>query len=82
MHTAVAQRKRVNFMINTKLLEELAGMVHAGERSDFVNEALEEKIVNWGRRKALELMNESIKKEKKFHTTEEILKVLHADRRY
>ena len=74
-----AQRKRINFMINISLVDKL-NTIPLGERSDFVNEAIEEKFTNWSRRKAIENLNESIKKEKKVHTTKEILKILHADR--
>lgn len=74
-----AQRKRINFMISISLVDKLT-TIPLGERSDFVNEAIEEKFTNWSRRKAIENLNESIKKEKKVHTTKEILKILHADR--
>lgn len=66
-------------MISISLAEKLTTLP-TGERSDFVNEAIEEKFTDWGRKKALEKLNESIKKEKKVHTTREILNVLHADR--
>lgn len=82
MNTATSQRKRANFMIDTPLLEQMEILIPAGERSDFVNEALEEKMIDLSRTKALARMEESIKKQKKVHTTEEILKILHADRRY
>lgn len=82
MTPATLQRKRVNLMIDIENLEKLEEMIPSGNRSDFVNEAIEEKFRRWGRRKALELMNLSIKNEKHIHTTKEILKTLHADRKY
>lgn len=82
MDTATSQRKRANFMINVPLLEQMETLIPTGERSDFVNEALEEKMIDLSRTKALARMEESIKKQKKVHTTKEILKILHADRRY
>ncbi len=82
MKTSLLPRKRTNLMINVALLEQMDLLLPAGERSDFVNEALEEKLIDLSRLKALARMNESIKKQKKVHSTKEILKILHADRRY
>lgn len=82
MNTSTSQRKRTNFMINLPLLEQMEILIPSGERSDFVNEALEEKMIDLSRAKALERMEDSIKKQKKVHTTKEILRILHADRRY
>lgn len=82
MNTATPSRKRINLMIDIEHLEKLEELIPSGNRSNFVNEAIEEKFRRWGRRKALELMNLSIKKERHIHTTKEILKTLHADRKY
>ena len=81
MSTGIAQRKRINLMIDIDNIEKLEELIPSGSRSNFVNEAIEDKFRRWGRRKALDLMNLSIKKETHIHTTKEILKTLHADRR-
>lgn len=46
------KRKKVNFMINVTLLRDLVKCIPAGERSDFVNDALKESIVRYRRKKA------------------------------
>ncbi len=79
MKRHTTQRKRANFMISMSLLEKLS-TIPSGERSDFVNAAVEEKFTNWSRRKAIENLNESIRKEERVHTSKEILKTLHEDR--
>lgn len=77
-----AKRKRVNFMIQMQILQELESLIPNGDRSAFVNEAIECKLVDWGRAKTFEEMEKSIKKQKKVHTTKEILKLIHEGRRY
>ncbi len=80
MNTATAQRKRVNFILKMETLRNLGDLIPSGERSSFVDEAINEKILTWGRKKAIEMLNESIKNETHIHTTKEILKILHEDR--
>ena len=52
-YTTKPPRKRMNFMISISLVDKLS-TIPSGERSDFVNEALEESLVRYGRRKAFE----------------------------
>lgn len=61
--TKPAKRKRVNFMVEVHLLEDLQALVSSGERSNFVNEALEESLIRFSREKAVK---ESAKLRKKF----------------
>jgi len=67
-------RKKVNFMVNESLLVELNVYIPAGERSDFVNQAIEESIARYKMKKAFEGMD---KLRKKYHirlSTKEIIK--------
>lgn len=82
MTTTTTPRKRVNFMISLTLLEELEQVMPAGDRSNFVNEALEEKLIDFSRKKAFEQMEKSLKKQKKVHQNKDILKMIHEGRRY
>lgn len=71
---AKSARKKVNFMVNESLLVELNIYIPAGERSDFVNQAIEESIAQYKNRKAFEGME---KLRKKYHihlSTKEIIK--------
>lgn len=81
MSTAVS-RKRVNFMIDLTLLEEMEGLVPAGDRSNFVNAALEEKLTEWSRAKAFELIEafKQTHRHKKM-TDEQLLKDIHHGRK-
>lgn len=79
---ASTKRKRVNFMIDQNLVEEMASLIPSGERSDFVNEALENALTIWSRKKAFELIDEAKKRDTKSYTTDQILEIIHNDRRY
>jgi hypothetical protein len=67
-------KKRVNFTISISVMKELENLVPAGSRSDFVNNAIEGALTDWGRRKASELLDEARKKYKLKLSTEKILK--------
>lgn len=54
-------RQKVNFMMSRELLIQLNQLVPAGERSNFMNEALEEAITRYGRKKASETMDKLAK---------------------
>lgn len=68
-------RKRVNFTIKIPLLHELDVLVPNGERSDFINEALEEALVRLSRKKAGEMTDKLRKKLRlKIQSDEALLK--------
>lgn len=58
-------RKKVNYMMKNELLEKIEQFIPAGERSDFINEAVEEKIKDFMQKKAFEFFDEFQKKQKK-----------------
>ena len=58
MKTSIEQRKKVNFMISVKVLHAMQKLVPAGERSDFVNKAIDDAMLYRGRKKAAEMMDE------------------------
>lgn len=74
LSTRKAQRKRVNFMLNVSLIEAFETYVPAGQRSDFLNEALEEQLTRLSREKASEATDWIQKKFKLKVTTQKILK--------
>lgn len=76
-----AKRKKINFMIDTQLLEEMENLIPRGERSDFANEAFAEALVRFGRRKAMEKMDAFRKKAKLSMTTEEIIEAINYGRK-
>lgn len=51
------KRKKVNFMINEDLLTALKQLFPERERSDFVNEVLEQAFTNMVRKKAMDAMD-------------------------
>ncbi len=74
-------KKRVNFTIDIEVLGALNSLVKEGDRSEFVNDALQEKITDFGRKKAVELILKSKKTRGKAFSTEEILKIIHEGRK-
>ncbi len=75
------KRQRSNFTIKISVLEELESLVPSGQRSEFVNNAIEEAMKDFARKKALE----SIKKLKKMGpklSSEELVKQIKDARRY
>lgn len=79
---ASTKRKRINFMIDQNLVEEMTSLIPSGERSDFVNEALENALTIWSRKKAFELIDEANKTHPLKTSTEEILNIIQNDRRF
>ena len=61
-------------MIDQIVLVEMKQLVPEGQRSDFVNNILHSALIEYGRRKAMEKINEFQKSEKITMTTEEIIK--------
>lgn len=51
-------RKKVNFMVDEHILIRIKECIPAGERSDFVNGALEKEIIRYRREKAFDAMDE------------------------
>ena len=54
MNTSTAQRKRVNFMVETCVVNELSQTIPSGERSEFVSQAIEKALTQFSREKAYE----------------------------
>ncbi len=71
----IQERKKVNFMINQQILIKLEDAVPSGKRSDFVNQALEEALIHYSRKKAIEGMDILGKKIKLKITDKEIKKL-------
>lgn len=68
-------------MIDTQVIEDLERFIPSGERSDFINEVLEEKLIKFGRQKASELIDEFRRKHPMKMTNKQILKIIHDGRR-
>lgn len=58
----LSKRRRVNVMLNVNLIESLNELVPSGERSDLINQAIEEKMIQLSRKKASEFMVKMRKK--------------------
>lgn len=72
-----SSREKVNFMISKEILVQFRQLIPAGERSDFMNDALKEAITDYGRRKASEAMDEiAMGNDRKF-STKDFLKTRH-----
>lgn len=69
-----AKRKKVNFMIGEDVLVKLNTWILPGQRSDFVNGAIEDAVVKLCRQKAMEGMDEFRKKNKWRMTNDQIRK--------
>lgn len=70
-----SQRKKVNFMVDQKIVIELQEWIPQGQRSDFVNQALHEAMLSYKRLKAAEKMDELRKKAKIRMSTAEMIKL-------
>lgn len=70
-----SQRKKMNFMVDRKIVIELQEWIPQGERSDFVNKALQEAMLCYKRIKAGEKMETLRKKAKIRLSTAEIIKL-------
>ena len=68
-------RKKVNFMLTKDIRIQLNQLIPAGERSDFINQALQKALVKYSRQKAMEAIEKFRKENKISITTEEIIKL-------
>lgn len=77
MITSIKETKRtkVNFMIDNDVLIQMKTWVVSGERSDFVNEALEKAVLRYRREKAFKAMDELREKANIHMTDAEIIKL-------
>lgn len=62
--------KKANFMFRFITLEKLAKWIPEGERSKFVDNAVDEAVAGFARRKAIEFMDK-FSSEAHFHMTDE-----------
>ena len=69
------ERKKTNFMVSKSLLVEIKQYVPEGQRSDFVNEALEEAVSLFKRKKACEEMEKLRQEMGVTMPTEEFIKL-------
>lgn len=70
-----SKREKINFMLNRDILVELKQWIPAGERSNFVNGALQEAIIQFKREKAFKAMDELREKAKIRMTTKEFIRL-------
>ncbi len=61
--------KKANFMFRIATLEKLNGFIPNGERSKFVNQAVDEALIDFGRKIAAERMDK-FRKEAHWHMTD------------
>lgn len=64
-------------MISKEILKSLHQVIPAGQRSDFVNKTLEEALIDYGRRRASEEIDNLSKKWGSKISTEEFLRTRH-----
>ncbi len=69
------KREKINFMVNRDILVELKQWIPAGERSNFVNGALEKAILRFKREKAFQAMDELREKAKIMMTTKDFIRL-------
>lgn len=74
-------RKRMNFMIDVKLVKELEEVIPAGERSNFINGALNEAITQLSRQKAIEGLKKIRESNKVKLSNKEILELINYGRK-
>lgn len=60
--TRTTERKKTNFMVNYNILASLKEFIPNGQRSDFINDALEEAISKFKRKLAGRRMDERRKR--------------------
>lgn len=75
------KRRKINYMMNEDVLDRMEKLVPSGERSDVVNQAVDEWLLEYGRKKALQWTREYKMKQKKAWSTKEILKIIHDGRK-
>lgn len=74
-------REKVNFMMSKSVLAQLRDSIPAGERSDFVNEALEAAIDRMRLQKFSEGLDAIRKSSKKKFSNKEIIQSIHEARK-
>lgn len=75
------KRKKVNFMIDENILTMIQHWIPAGDRSDFVNGALDEALQDIAKREASDWMDKFRKKAKWHMTDAEIRKAINYGRK-
>ena len=75
------KRRKVNFMVDENIMERLEQYIPQGERSDFVNHAMNQKLQEYGRKKAFEFIEEFKKTQTKTWTSEKIVKFIKNERK-
>lgn len=75
--TKKSDREKVNFMVNKTLMSEIKEYIPEGERSDFVNQVLEEALITFKRRKAFESIDK-LRKKMKLHISMDEFRKLRA----
>lgn len=68
-------REKVNFMLDRALFLEIKTYVPEGERSDFANEAFEEALRDFKRKKALEGLDELRAMNKTYISNKELIQL-------
>lgn len=68
------KRKKTNYMIGHDILVEITKWIPAGERSNFVNGALEDAIRRYKREKAFQMIDELREKAKIRMTTSQMIR--------
>lgn len=63
------KRKKMNFMLGEHIITELQMWIPPGERSNFVNESLDESLRRYKREKAFQMMDE-LREKAKIKTTD------------
>lgn len=69
------KRKKMNFMIGEHIITQLQMWIPTGERSNFVNHALDESLRRYKREKAFHMMDELKEKMKIKMSTKEMIKL-------
>lgn len=70
-----SSRKKMNFMISDDLIMEITIYIPSGERSDFVNEAIDHALARFKQKKAFEAMANLRKKHKLHLSTKEFIRL-------
>lgn len=70
----LSKRRRVNIMLDVSLINSLNELIPVGDRSDIINQAIEEKMTQLSRQKASEFMKEMRTKLKHKTSDEKIYK--------
>lgn len=81
MNSSVAQKKRLNFIVEAFVAEELKEVIPSGERSGFVSQAIQKALVQFSREKAYKETKELRKKlNLKIGNNEKLYKIIRSGR--